>query len=133
MKVLFVCQENTCRSQMAEGFGRNAGIVCESAGVSSGSSVNPSAVSVMEEIGIDISNQESKSLESVDVESFDIVISMCSVDAKSICPSNTNFENAINWNVMDPKGHELAIYQQVRDLIKSKLNEFIKEKEHKAV
>lgn len=71
--------ENSCRSQIAEGFGRQLGLEAESAGVKAGSGVNPDAVKVMQEAGIDISKQFSKAIDNEKLADYDAVISMCSV------------------------------------------------------
>ena len=63
MKVLFICVENSCRSQIAEGFARQLGLDAKSAGVKAGSGENPDAIKVMAEAGIDISNQFSKAID----------------------------------------------------------------------
>src|SRR5215470_2599372 len=100
MKVLFICMENTCRSQMAEGFARQFGLSAASAGVRAGKGVNPNAVQVMAEIEIDISNQFSKSIEQQNLAEYDAVISMCSVNTRDFCPS-TYVGTQANWNIED--------------------------------
>ena len=78
-KVMFVCRRNSCRSQMAEGFARTLGkgkIEVTSSGLEA-SRVHPTAIEVMSEIGIDISNQTSDPLTDFNAEDYDAVISMC--------------------------------------------------------
>jgi arsenate reductase len=77
VKVLFICVENSCRSQIAEGFGRQIGLDAESAGVKAGTGVNPDAVKIMAEAGIDISKQFSKAIDYDKLANYDAVISMC--------------------------------------------------------
>ena len=120
MKVLFVCIENTCRSQMAEGFAKQLGLDAESAGVRAGAGVNPDAVEVMDEIGIDIRGQQSKEIAVESLAKFDKVISMCSVKTADICPS-TFLGMQENWNIDDPKGESPDFFRRVRDEIKSKV------------
>src|SRR3972149_2108117 len=87
VKIIFVCVENSCRSQMAEGFARYYGkemslrakseaISVYSAGSRPSGDVNPMAVDVMEEKRIDISNQKSKGLDTLPRDDFDFVITM---------------------------------------------------------
>ncbi len=120
MKVLFICAENTCRSQMAEGFARAFGIDAASAGMQAGSGVNPDAILVMNEAGIDISAQTSKDLKSIDLSRFDTVISLCSTRSEEVCP--TSFTGrAEHWDIDDPKGLALDEYRRVRDLIDARV------------
>ncbi len=87
MKILFVCVENACRSQMAEGIfnhlvkGRHQAF---SAGTSLAKGVNPLAIKVMEEIGIDITHQRPKLLDREMIKNMDMVISMGCIDN---CPT----------------------------------------------
>ena len=125
MKVLFICVENSCRSQIAEGFGRYLGLESDSAGVKTGSGVNPDAVKVMEEAGIDISKQFSKTINLEKLVDYDTVISMCSVKTADFCPS-TFIGTQANWNIDDPKGQPIEEFRRVRDQIKAKVEELAK-------
>ncbi|RTL39908.1 MAG: arsenate reductase ArsC [Candidatus Melainabacteria bacterium] len=127
LKVLFICIENSCRSQIAEGFGRRLGLEAESAGIKAGAGVNPDAVKVMDEIGVDISKQYSKAIDNEKLGNYDAIISMCSVKTADFCPS-TFIGTQANWNVEDPKGQPLDVFRRVRDEIKSKVEELAKEK-----
>jgi arsenate reductase len=122
MRILFICVENTCRSQMAEGFAKAFDMSAESAGVKRGSAVDPVAVSVMAEIGIDISHQKSKALDTLKLSNYDTVISMCSVKTNDFCPS-AFLGTQENWNIDDPKGASIEKFRQVRDLIADKVHE----------
>lgn len=87
MKVLFLCTHNSCRSQMAEGWARQFKkdvIEAWSAGTDPGG-VNPIAVKVMAEAGVDISSQESKHVQEIIYIPFDAVITLCG-DARDTCP-----------------------------------------------
>ena len=87
LKVLFLCTGNSCRSQMAEGFCRHlkyVGIECFSAGIQK-HGLNRLAVKVMDEIGIDISNHFSKTVDEIDEEDFDYVVTVCD-HANENCP-----------------------------------------------
>jgi len=124
--VLFVCVENSCRSQMAEGFARQfgAGIVKPfSAGSRPSGVVHPGAVYVMQEKGIDISAQVSKGFDALPPGKFDYVITMGCGDA---CPAVAS-RKRIDWKIPDPKGKILASFRETRDLIKGKVQEFIHE------
>lgn len=120
MKVLFICVENSCRSQIAEGFARQLGLEAESAGVRAGTGVNPDAVKVMAEAGIDISSQFSKAIDYEKLVNFGAVISMCSIKTLEFCPS-TFIGTQANWNLDDPKGQSLEVFRRVRDEIRSKV------------
>lgn len=122
MKVLFICVENSCRSQMAEGFGRQLGLDAESAGVNAGSGVNPNAVTVMAESGIDITTHFSKPIDLEKLGKYDAVISMCSVNTADFCPS-TFIGTQANWNIDCPKEQPLEVFRRIRDEIKTKVEE----------
>ncbi len=119
--------ENSCRSQIAEGFGRQLGLETDSAGVKAGAGVNPDAVKVMAEAGIDISKQFSKAIDNGKLASYDAVISMCSVKTADFCPS-TFIGTQANWNIEDPKGQPLDVFRRVRDEIRGKVEELAKTK-----
>ncbi len=134
INVLFLCSENSCRSQMAEAFLRElAGDKFEpySAGLES-SSVNPIAVKVMSEKGIDISSQVSKSVDKfLGKESFMYVIFVCE-GAEKECPViYPVVPNALSWPLQDPaafRGSEeqkLEVFRNTRDEIERLVKEFI--------
>lgn len=128
-KILFLCIENSCRSQMAEGlmkkyFGEYFDVF--SAGIMP-SEVNSKAIEVMREIDIDISRHTSKSVNLFLNNFFDYVITVCN-DAKETCPIFLGkVRNKLHWSFEDPadaKGTEieiLKIFREVRDLIKDKI------------
>jgi arsenate reductase len=120
VRVLFICVENTCRSQMAEGFARAMGLDADSAGVKAGSGVHPAAVQVMAEAGINISGHVSKSIDYEKLPSYDAVISMCSVRTSDFCPS-TFVGTQENWEIDDPNGQGLDVFRKVRDEIRTKV------------
>lgn len=124
-KVLFICAHNSARSQIAEGilrFYHGDRYEVASAGTYP-TKVNPYAVKVMEEIGINISNQYSKSIDEFREESFDYVITVCN-KAKEECPFFSKEAKYLNWSFIDPAeatGSEEEIQQvfrKVRDEIK---------------
>ena len=133
-RVLFLCNGNSCRSQMAEGFLRHLrGDEFEvfSAGIKP-SLVNPYAIKVMAEIGIDISGQCSKNVTEFLGQPFDFVITLCD-SAKQTCPFFPGKATRLHWDLLDPAeatGTEdeiLAVFRKVRDQIKENiLNELMK-------
>lgn len=119
-KVLFVCIENSCRSQMAEGLANHFYkdiIEAYSAGSRPSGSVNPGAIEVMKEIGIDISKQSSKGFGELPVKNFDYVITLGCKDVCPIFPAKAFKE----WNIPDPKGKPIEFFREVRDRIKEEL------------
>lgn len=130
-RVLILCTGNSARSQMAEGYLRHiAGdrFEVESAGTIA-SFVRPQAIAVMTEIGIDISNHTSKSLEQFLSQQFDHVITVCD-NAGQNCPIFPGNANRIRWSFDDPaegKGSEaeqLELFRRVRNEVAVKLDEF---------
>src|ERR671912_184851 len=123
-RVLLLCTHNSARSQMAEGMLRSlAGDHFEvySEGTEA-THVRPLAIRAMEEIGIDISGQESKTLERYLEEPFDYVITVCD-DANEACPFFPGAQNRLHWSFEDPSRAEgseeerLAVFRSVRDRI----------------
>ena len=137
-RVLFVCVHNSARSQMAEAFLNSlAGHTYEamSAGLEPGE-LNPLAVEAMREIGIDISQNKTKS--AFDLyqrgELFSYVIAVCDARAAQRCPNFPGLlTKTINWNIEDPaasKGtreEKLEEMRRVRNIIKQKVEAFIRE------
>ena len=129
-RVLFVCTHNSARSQMAEGLLRDlAGDRFEvtSAGTEA-THVRPLAIRAMTEIGIDISGQESKTLERHLGEPFDYVITVCD-DANEACPFFPGAKKRLHWSFEDPSWAEgsederLAIFRRVRDEIRKRIEQ----------
>lgn len=119
-RVLFVCVENSNRSQMAEAFARIHGgdaVEAYSAGSRPSGIVNPKAVSAMREIGYDLATHSSKSLDEIPNIQYDLVATMGCGDA---CP----FVMAVHredWQVPDPKNLPPDEFRKVRDLIEDKV------------
>jgi arsenate reductase len=129
-RVLFVCTHNSARSQMAEGILRDlAGDRFEvtSAGTEA-THVRPLAIRAMDEISIDISGQESKTLERYLGEPFDYVITVCD-DANEACPFFPGADKRLHWSFEDPSRAEgsederLAIFRRVRDEIRERIEQ----------
>ena len=132
-RVLFLCTGNSCRSQMAEGFLRHmAGDKFEvfSAGVKP-TQVNPLAIKVMAEAGVDISKHRSKSTMEFLDQKFDYVITVCD-NAKQTCPIFPGNYEKIHWDLEDPaeaQGSEedrVAIFRRIRDEIEQRIKDWIK-------
>jgi len=125
-RVLFVCVENACRSQMAEAFLNKLSsgkIVASSAGVKPAERVNPKAVEVMREIGIDMSKQKPKMLTREVIEEADKVITMgCGAD---VCPAP--LVESEDWGIEDLSGKSMEKFREVRDEIKRRVEKLIKE------
>src|SRR3954463_15619096 len=101
-KVLFVCIENSCRSQIAEGYARKWGgdlIEPWSAGSKASGKINPTAIELMKEAGVDLNRQSSKSLSDLPKTSWDYVITMGCGDACPFVPS----QKKEDWGIPDPK------------------------------
>ena len=119
-KVLFVCIENSCRSQMAEGFARTLGIgVVEaySAGSRPSGKVNEKAIAAMRAIGYDLAAHDSKSLDDIPQIEYDCVVTMGCGDA---CPF-VRARRREDWGIPDPKHLDEREFVEVRDVIKDKV------------
>ena len=116
-KVLFVCVENSCRSQMAEGFAKLFGkgiFEPHSAGSKPSGKIDPMAVEVMKEADIDISSQKSKGFNDLSIKEFDMIITLGCGDVCPFVPAKEHIE----WKIDDPKGKEISFFRMVRDHIK---------------
>ena len=125
-KVLFVCVENSNRSQMAEAFARILGgesIEAYSAGSKPSGKVNPKAIEAMRELGYDLSVHGSKSLDELPDVSFDFVATMGCGDA---CPMVRARQRA-DWSIPDPKDLLPDEFRVVRDLIRDKVQASLEE------
>ena len=131
-KVLFLCTANSCRSQMAEGFLRHhAGDRFEvySAGAKPGK-LNPSAVEVMKELGIDISGHYSKDVAEFLGQSFHYVVRVCD-KVRDLCPVFPGALWYLDWSLEDPAAAEgspaqrMNVFRRVRDKIEAQVLEFV--------
>jgi glutathione/glutaredoxin type arsenate reductase len=125
-RIMFVCKKNSRRSQMAEGFARQLGagqVVVASAGLEE-SYVDPLAVQVMQEVGIDISQQTSKPLAQFNPADFDGVISLCGCGV-NLPPEWLDREVFADWQLEDPEGQGIATFRMVRDQIKERVIELL--------
>ena len=119
MKAVFVCVENSNRSQMAEAFARMAGLDAYSAGSRPSGKVNPKAIEAMKELGYDLATHHSKSLSDLPDEAFDIAVTMGCGDE---CPMLKATKRK-DWGIPDPKEMSPEQCREVRDLIGRKVNE----------
>jgi arsenate reductase (thioredoxin) len=114
--LLFVCIENSCRSQMAEGFARSLGgerVRAFSAGSRPSGEVDPRAVRLMREKGVDIAAQRSKGLDGLPQVRWDHVVTMGCGDACAWLPA----EHRLDWDLTDPKALDDDGFRAVRDRI----------------
>ena len=127
-KVLFICVENSARSQMAEAFANAYGkgkILASSAGTMPGERVNPLAVQAMKEKGIDISKNKPKAIDVKMIEGADAVITM-GCGAEGFCPAPL-LEKVVDWKIEDPKGKPIEEVRKIRDEIERKVRALIGE------
>ena len=125
-RLVLLCVANSARSQMAEGLARHLfgdRVHVQSAG-SQPSRVNPHAIAVMAEIGIDILTQTSKSIDDVDIEHADLVITLC---ADEVCPVVPGRVERLHWPLPDPVAappdRMVEAFRSVRDDLKRRLEE----------
>lgn len=125
-KLLFVCIENSNRSQMSQAFAKIHGggnIEAYSAGSKPSGVVNPKAITAMKESGYDLSTHDSKSLDEVkQYAPFDIVVTMGCGDACPWMPA----KQFIDWQIPDPRYMEPKEFNKVRDFIEEKVKALIK-------
>ncbi len=121
-KIMFVCKKNSCRSQMAEGFAKKLGegkVEVTSSGLEA-SQVNPTAIEVMSEIGIDISDQTSKPLSDFQAEDYDAVVSLCGCGVN--LPNEWILREVFeDWQLDDPDGQPIDTFRRVRDEVKERV------------
>jgi arsenate reductase (thioredoxin) len=124
--ILFLCVANSARSQMAEGIARSlapAGVNVSSAG-SAPSKLNPLAVKALDEIGIDIHSQYSKSVNDIPPDGLDAVVTLC---AEEVCPAFLGKAMRVHWGLPDPAGagkteeEQLQKFRDVRDELRHRL------------
>ena len=129
-RVLFICTHNSARSQMAEGLLRHmAGDRFEafSAGTEA-TFVRPLAIAAMRELGIDISTHQSKTIDALAGQTFDVVITVCD-SAKEACPFFPGGAERLHWSFDDPstatgsEAERLQVFRRVRDEIAERIRE----------
>jgi arsenate reductase len=134
LNLLFLCTGNSCRSQMAEGWGRHfaAGrIDVQSAGIEAHGK-NPRAIAVMKEAGVDISTQESTRVTQQMIDAADVVVTVCG-HADEHCPVLPATVRKIHWPLSDPAkatGREeeiMAVFRDTRDDIRERVRALVAE------
>ena len=132
--ILFLCVANSARSQMAEGLARS--LLGDRARVQSAGSepsrVNPYAIEVMHELGIDLASHVSKSVATIDPASVDTVITLC---AEEVCPVVLGQLRRLHWPIADPASGDPALsrdellrrFRTARDAIRARLEAFVAE------
>ena len=126
-KILFVCIENSNRSQMSQAFAKMFGageVEAYSAGSKPSGVVHPLAISAMQVLGYDLSKHDSKSLDEVKrFAPFDAVVTMGCGDACPWMPA----KRFIDWQIPDPKNLDRETFNEVRDLVAEKVKAVLKE------
>ncbi|OGC76052.1 MAG: arsenate reductase (thioredoxin) [candidate division Zixibacteria bacterium RBG_16_50_21] len=131
-KIMFVCTGNSARSQMAEGWAKilsRGKWEVYSAGLEP-KGVNPKAIRVMQEVGINISNQKSKSIDYKLMKEMDVIVTLCD-NAKESCPVTPPHIKTFHWSLPDPAaatGSEEKVgqvFRLVRDEIKSRMEKLL--------
>ena len=134
-KLLFLCVANSARSQMAEGLARmifGDRLAVASAG-SAPSRVNPFAIEVMKELGVDLSDHSSKSVATIDPETVDTVITLC---AEEVCPVLLGDLPRLHWPIPDPatsdpaidRGQLLVRFRTARDTLRAMIERYAAER-----
>ena len=125
-KILFVCIENSNRSQMSQAFAKMHGgknVEAYSAGSKPSGIVNPKAIAAMKELGYDLAKHDSKSLDEVKpFAPFDIVVTMGCGDACPWIPA----KQFVDWQIPDPRDMEPSAFNAIRDLIEMKVQDLLK-------
>lgn len=123
--IYFICTGNSCRSQMAEGWGKHIlgdDWYVYSAGIET-HGVNPQAIKAMEEVGIDIAQHTSDLIDPQIIQQSDLVVTLCS-DADQNCPTIPSHVKKEHWGFDDPAGKDWSEFQRVRDEIGEKIKAF---------
>jgi protein-tyrosine-phosphatase len=124
--ILFVCVENSGRSQMAEGFFRKyapEGYEPMSAGTKPTFQINPIAVQAMDEVGVDIKQQKPKEITEDMMRNSTKIVNMGCMD-KSFCPT-LFIPNLIDWGIEDPKGKSIEQVRGIRDDIEQRIRQLV--------
>ncbi|GGB06688.1 arsenate reductase (thioredoxin) [Macrococcus hajekii] len=122
--IYFLCTGNSCRSQIAEGFAKKylTDWHVYSAGIET-HGVNPKAIEVMKEVGIDISDQTSDKINTDILNHADLVVTLCD-HARDVCPVAPAHVRTEHWGFEDPAGQDWSVFQQVRDAIGARIKQF---------
>ncbi|MFB4343836.1 arsenate reductase (thioredoxin) [Bacillus sp. BR_7] len=123
--IYFLCTGNSCRSQMAEAWGKkylgdkwnvlSAGIEAHG--------VNPNAIKAMKEVDIDITDQTSDIIDRDILDKADLVVTLCG-HANDVCPTTLPHVKRVHWGFDDPAGQEWSVFQRVRDEIGARIKKY---------
>ena len=119
-EILFLCVHNAGRSQMAAGFARRLGgerVVIHSAGTAPGDRLNPAVIEVMNEKGIDITDQNPQALTDAMGRSSDVIITMGCGDSCPVYPG----KRYLDWELVDPAGKSIDDVRPIRDDIERRV------------
>ncbi len=125
-KILFVCVQNASRSQMAQGFAEAFGkgrVEVYSAGSRPASHINPLAVEVMKEKGVDLSGRRPKGLNDLPPVEMDYLITM---GCEETCPAVPT-KKIIEWEIPDPRGKPIDEIRRIRDVLEAKVKTLLEE------
>lgn len=132
-RVLILCTGNSCRSQMAEALWESLGSgswQSESAGSKPSGYVHPLAIQAMQEMDIDISEYQSKSLDQFQNQPFDLVVTVCD-NAKESCPVFPGAKTTLHWPFQDPadatgtEEEQMTVFRRIRDEIRDKIETYL--------
>ena len=127
VRLLFVCVENACRSQIAEAFARllgGDGVEASSGGSHPSGVVNPRAIEVMAELGYDLTTHRSTGLEDLPTVTFDVLVTMGCGDACPHVPAHRRED----WAIPDPKGLPIAEFRALRDDLRQRVGALLTER-----
>lgn len=133
-RVLILCTGNSCRSQMAEAIWNARGMgawEADSAGSRPSGYVHPLAIRAMQEMGLDISRNVSKSFAQFQNQPFDLIVTVCD-NARESCPVMPGAARTLHWPFDDPAeadgtdDEKMTVFRRVRDEIKGKIEKWIK-------
>ncbi|AEA46299.1 arsenate-mycothiol transferase ArsC [Archaeoglobus veneficus] len=121
-KVLFVCVQNTCRSVMAESIFNSLAKEwkAESAGVEKADRLDDTAIEVIWKFGYSVDKERPRGLDEVNIEEYDFVVTVCSESCAAIPHKNVE-----RWNIEDPKGKDIVIYERVFSEIEKRVKELL--------
>jgi arsenate reductase len=125
-KILFVCVQNASRSQMAQSFAEAFGkgrVEVYSAGSHPSSHINPLAIEVMKEKGIDLSGRQPKGLNDLPPIEMDYLVTM---GCEETCPAVLS-KKIIEWQIPDPKGKPIDEVRRIRDMLEAKVKTLLEE------
>ena len=125
--ILFICVENSSRSQMAEGFARAKGVNGTSAGTFPASKISPLVIQAMKEKGIDISSAKPKPITEQMVEEAKVVV-LTDASLEELLPKNIRKKigkKLVTWSISDPQGQPIEVVMFIRDGIERSLNSLL--------